>query len=343
MNLDDIKITPLLDNLYLQKISDEEYFSIKYSNYISNSRLGLINPKQEGSIDKFFEGFKPIYSSSLDVGSAVHALTLQPEWFTIVDTVDKPTGKMGAIVEELFKVCQGKEANEKVVKEAATKVDYYKGNVTPTRYDEIVTKYNLYREAKIKYLETNPEKTPIYLDSKSRETSYNCINAINNNKHIQNILHPKGLIEDPISEMEQAILLDVRIDMPDTAPFILKLKAKLDNYVINFEQNEIQVNDIKTLGKILSEFKSNVDKYRYNREIAMYSYLLLLVAEKFYNVKNPIIKGNYLVVSTIPQYYSKVVAMTKKDFIEGFNEFKYLLRLVAYEVATKYKDFAIWI
>ena len=63
-----IKITPLMDPLRLQKISDEEYFSKKYSNYISNSRLGLINPEQDGSPEKFFAGFKPVYSAAFDLG-----------------------------------------------------------------------------------------------------------------------------------------------------------------------------------------------------------------------------------------------------------------------------------
>lgn len=57
MRLADIKLTPIIETLQLLKITDEEYFSPKYKNYISNSRLGLLNPKQGGSITKFFEGF----------------------------------------------------------------------------------------------------------------------------------------------------------------------------------------------------------------------------------------------------------------------------------------------
>ena len=72
----------------------------------------------------------------------------------------------------------------------------------------------------------------------------------------------------------------------------------------------------------------------------MYSFLLSLVAKKYYDLSNPVVKGNYLVVSTIPQYYTKVVPMTKKMFIEGFNEFRRLLKLVAHYVATDYKYFA---
>ena len=60
-----------MDTLRLQKISDEVYFSERYANYISNSRLSLINPSQEGSPEKFFAGFKPIYSAAFDLGRKI--------------------------------------------------------------------------------------------------------------------------------------------------------------------------------------------------------------------------------------------------------------------------------
>ena len=45
MELKDIKLRPLIETLKLEKISDAVYFSTKYSGYVSNSRLGLINPR----------------------------------------------------------------------------------------------------------------------------------------------------------------------------------------------------------------------------------------------------------------------------------------------------------
>ena len=70
MELTDVKITPLIDTLRLQKIDDEEYFSAKYSGYISNSRLSLIDPKEGGSPEAFFEGLSKHnkYSDALIFG-----------------------------------------------------------------------------------------------------------------------------------------------------------------------------------------------------------------------------------------------------------------------------------
>jgi hypothetical protein len=64
----DIKLTPIIESLKLEKIDDSVYFSKKYSNYISNSRLGLL---KSGGAKAFFEGFKPIFSSSLDLGKII--------------------------------------------------------------------------------------------------------------------------------------------------------------------------------------------------------------------------------------------------------------------------------
>ncbi len=343
--MNDIKITPLLETLHLQKISDDEYFSKKFSNYISNSRLGLINPKQDGSPEKFFQGFKSIYSSSLELGSAVHCMCLQKELFNIVDSVDKPTGKMGAMAEELFKIWHGSIPTSKDILEVAKKIDYYGGNLSPKRIEEVKEKCKNYWITKNRHLRTRGDdsRVDLYLDPKSRETAYNCIRAVENSRSIQELLHPTGVVENPITENELGILLDIKVEMPNTQPFILKLKAKLDNFTIDKETNTICTNDIKTLGRIVSEMNINIEKYHYNRELSFYSWLLSLCAEKFYGITNPIIKANYLVVSTIPSYYTKVVPMTKKMFLEGWNEAVYLIKLVAKYVATEYKDFGIWI
>lgn len=69
MILNEIKLTPLIDTLRLEKIDDAIYFSEKYNGYVSNSRLGLLNPRQEGSPEKFFAGFKPVgYAPALELG-----------------------------------------------------------------------------------------------------------------------------------------------------------------------------------------------------------------------------------------------------------------------------------
>ena len=335
-----IKIQPIIETLQLCKIPDSIYFN-KYSNYISNSRLGLM--KSEGP-EAFFAGFKPIYSSSLDLGSAVHEIILQSDLFTICEEVDKPTAKLGVLSDKIYNILKGELPTPEQICNVASEIDYYHGLLTEKQIQNVFDKCTGYwasrRDFEASYSDS---KEVIFLDKRTRETAQNCILALKNNKYIQDILHPTSDFGEIISENEQAILLDVLVEIPELhSKFILKLKSKLDNYIVNVLENEIQVNDIKTLGRVVSEFDVNIEKYSYNRELAMYSFLLSLVSKKYYNLDNPTVKGHYLVVSTIPQYYTKVVPMTKKMFIEGFVEFKSLLKKVAYYVATDYKEFGIW-
>ena len=129
MKLDNIKITPLIDTLRLQKISDEVYFSERYANYISNSRLSLINPEQEDNPQAFFEGLSKNnkYSDALIFGSAVHELTLQPELFYLCFDVDRPTAKAGFMADELYSKFKGNVPTDEAIKDASNKIDYYKG------------------------------------------------------------------------------------------------------------------------------------------------------------------------------------------------------------------------
>lgn len=332
MQLSEIKLTPLLDTLQLVKISDAEYFSPKYGECISNSRLGLLNPRQGGSPESFFTGFKDEgFISSLVIGSAVHELVLQNESFELAPALGKPTAKMGAMADELYPVWLKHPIRTSDITEASNKINYYKGKLTPDRIKQVNEQCIPYWKAR-KQLVSNSNKELIYLDDKSRDTVYNCVEALTNNPQVQELLHPSGLIDAPISLNENALLLDVQAECPNGKTFIIHLKAKLDNFTIDLESDTVVVNDVKTIGKVVSEIDSNISKYHYNRELAMYLFLLRLYVIKEYGIENPTMKANYLVVSTVPQYYTKVRAMTKKECYEGLHEFRTLLRYAAYQI-----------
>lgn len=332
MQLSEIKLTPLLDTLQLIKISDAEYFSPKYGECISNSRLGLLNPRQGGSPESFFTGFKDEgFISSLVIGSAVHELVLQNESFELAPALGKPTAKMGAMADELYPVWLEHPIRTSDITEASNKINYYKGKLTPDRIKQVNEQCIPYWKAR-KKLVSNSNKELIYLDDKSRDTVYNCAEALTNNPQVQELLHPSGLIDAPISLNENALLLDVQAECPNGKTFIMHLKAKLDNFTIDLESDTVVVNDVKTIGKVVSEIDSNISKYHYSRELAMYLFLLRLYVIKEYGIENPTMKANYLVVSTVPQYYTKVRAMTKKECYAGLHEFRTLLRYAAYQI-----------
>ncbi len=333
--LDSIKVEPILESLQLCKIEDSIYFSKEYSKYISNSRLSLINPEQDNDPKAFFEGIGKHnkYSDSLVFGSAVHCLVLQNELFHLCFDADRPTGKTGFMADKLYSVVidntVSKEFKRAAIYSASNEIDYYKDSLTDNKLKILLNKCSRYWNDRKNYESKKLKSTPIYLDQKNRERVQYCIASLNRNSEANKLLNPKGLINDPISKNEEAILIDFLVSMPNGNKVVLKFKAKLDNYTIDFDTNTICVNDLKTLGRAVDEFEYNFYNFRYYRELAIYNYLLSLCANKFYDITNPIIKSNCIVISTIPDYDVRIYNLTKHDFIKGWIEFKNLIKLVA--------------
>ena len=328
----DIKLIPLLDTIQLLDISDDVYFSKQYSNYISNSRLKLINPDQGGSPMLYKKGFDSSGSSDAFFrGSAVHCIVLQPDDYVIAPLTTRPTAKLGFVADECYKsFTETLSVTDEQIIAAATKIDYFKDSLTPERIASIRTCCQDYWSGRSDWeSRSGNTKEPIFLDAKSWDIVTTCIKSVENNKDIQKLLHPEGIKQEPIICNEGTLLMDVRA-IVDGQETVLKLKAKLDNFTINLETNTIVLNDLKTSGHILADFGSNsFINYHYSRQGAMYLWMLKLYAEKTYNLVNPNMYVNFMVVSTIPDYRSGVYKCKNCEIAQGMYEFKRLLRMVA--------------
>lgn len=330
-----VKLIPLFDTIQLIEMSDEEYFSEKWAGYISNSTLALINPDQDGSPQIYKEGLSkhPKYSDSLVFGSAVHELVLQPKEFAVVNNVDRPTAKMGAMADELYKTFLSNKGvvSDKDIIAASDKIDYYKGKMDSIKIENVKDKcINYWWDRRNWETEHNNLGTePIYLDPKSREKLQLCLASVEANKEVQDLLHPKGVFEEPISMNEAALFMDVKAEH-EGKETILKLKGKLDNFTIDTETNEVVLNDLKTTGHWLIDFGDSFKKYHYNRQMAMYAWMLRSYVEKQYNIKPSSLMANMLLVCTVPDYRAGVFRVTNGEIRKGFLEFKDLLQRVAY-------------
>lgn len=330
-----VKLIPLLDTIQLIEMSDEEYFSDKWAGYISNSKLALINPDQDGSPQIYKEGLSKHskYSDSLVFGSAVHELVLQPKEFAVVNNVDRPTAKMGAMADELYKTFLSNKGvvSDKDIIAASDKIDYYKGKMDSIKIENVKDKcINYWWDRRDWETEHNNLGTePIYLDPKSREKLQLCLASVETNKEVQDLLHPKGVFEEPISMNEAALFMDVKAEH-EGKETILKLKGKLDNFTIDTETNEVVLNDLKTTGHWLIDFGDSFKKYHYNRQMAMYAWMLRSYVEKQYNIKPSSLMANMLLVCTVPDYRAGVFRVTNGEIRKGFLEFKDLLQRVAY-------------
>ena len=323
-----IKIKPLLDTLQLEDISDDVYFSNKFKNYISNSRLGKLI--KEGA-EAFFKNEPSPYNPSFEFGTLLHTMVLEPEDHEVIKDVFKPTAKAGLMADALYK-SDGTNPSNDEIKAQSYIIGYYKDKLTPTRIVEFRNKAELYWRDRYIYEQNNPfkegDKKRIYTNEGNYNLLVECLKQLDSNVNIQKLLHPEGITEEPYVANEHAILMDVEIEIPEYESRIYHLKAKLDNFTIDRESNVITVNDLKTTSRPLPYF--DLEYFSYQREIAFYSFLLKLCAKKFFDLPSPEVKGNFLVVSTVPDYSTTIVPMTSKLYNQGWKEVTYLLKVVAY-------------
>jgi len=320
-----ILIKPLLETLRWEDMPDEEYFSEKYSDCVSNSRLSLINPEQGGSPERYLAN-QHFYSDSFLLGSAVHAEVLQPGEFNIIGNIDRPTAKLGLMADELFKYYPNITVDDIIA--ASNKINYYKGKMDDKKcqlvYDNCLPYW-----AKLKDLYDSKAitKEPIFLDNNTKNKYDACVTSIKNNREIVSLLEPEGFFDDVIVGNEVAFfIVFLAVDTETGQTIEIPFKAKLDNFTI--VGNDVTLNDLKTTGHWLDKFKESFNKYHYYRQMGAYSWLLRLYAEKN-NIKVDSFKANMLVVSTVPDYRSGIFKVRTSDVQRGFDEFKYLLKLVA--------------
>lgn len=240
---------------------------------------------------------------------------------------------MGAMADELYKTFLSNKGvvSDKDIIAASDKIDYYKGKMDSIKIENVKDKcINYWWDRRDWETEHNNLGTePIYLDPKSREKLQLCLASVEANKEVQDLLHPKGVFEEPISMNEAALFMDVKAEH-EGKETILKLKGKLDNFTIDTETNEVVLNDLKTTGHWLIDFGDSFKKYHYNRQMAMYAWMLRSYVEKQYNIKPSSLMANMLLVCTVPDYRAGVFRVTNGEIRKGFLEFKDLLQRVAY-------------
>lgn len=344
----EIQIIP--ESIKLIKLTDEQYFSSEYSEYISNSKLGLINPDEGGSLEKYIQGYSGDYSDSFELGSAVHSIVLQPDEYVIAP-VNKPTGKLGLFADHAFAEMTKGTSKDIAIEKASISANYYSGKLTEKRLSTALESCEPYWKARLEYekeIDNTLNKKQVYLSIPLLEKYKQCLAGINSNPKIKEVFYPSGLLQASEVYNEYALFaeVDVTIDGKTTR---LKLKSKLDNFTINHETQEFTLNDLKTSGKPVSFFMGNwvktpesedkvwydgsFQKYHYYRQLGMYIWILsCYLQHQGINYKP---KSNIVVVETIPDYKTKVYPIGGKHIKQGLDEFKKLLILVAEWIEKK--------
>ena len=324
-----IKIIP--ESVKLLRLSDEEYFSDTYKDYISNSSLSLLDPANNGSIKKFLDGYKNDYSESFELGSAVHLECLQKGEYKIID-IDKPTSKLGVFSEKLYNLRKEGLPIYKAIQEASIQANYYANKLNDKKIKNALTQLLPYYLQRLEL----PEDNYVILPSRLYEKYTMMMKSINSNKKFLAKLNPNDEFKDNVKIYnEYAILCEIDIDGR-----IIKFKGKLDNFTVDEENKKITLNDLKTTGKPINYFMGNYiykengerqwyngsfQRYNYYRQLAVY---LILLKKALPQYSDYSYNCNMLVVEALPDYKSDIFKVSLKHLQQGLEEFKNLLKLV---------------
>lgn len=333
----DFQIVPNFNSVHREAISDEVYFSTKYSKFVSNSKLKYINPEEGGSPGLFKSN--PKFSSTSTVrGSSVHEVILQPEEFELAPKIGKPTAKLGLVMDEIDKyLTQNPNMDIKTaIKSASQNVDYY-ANSIDSKIDFIKTTWEEYSKKLNELKAKKSDKEQIILNDADWDVVNSCIESLQANSEIMAKLHPKDIFGDPIeSHCEDALFMDFVVIYKGTRCTTLRFKLKIDNWTIDFENKVITLNDLKTSGKTINNFmksEGSFNHYHYYRQFSVYSTILWYYCMKKFGITKEQgwkLNCNVCVVETIPNYWSRCYTVSDTQLKRGTKELNQLLKRVAY-------------
>jgi len=357
----------------LENVPDEEYFGSAYRDFISNSQLKLINPEEGGAPTRFLEGFSSDSKSpALELGSAVHQMILEKDKY-FLSPVDKPSGKVGAICDLLYKYKNEGYSEQIALTMACEEEDYYKGKMTQKKYDDVLSKGQEYLE----FLKIQDEQPgAIVLTELQKEKLDGCLSSVKHNKLLMDLLFPPPYIEDDlgcreavdiVSYHEDVMIMEFVASIPNEEfddPLFnevirLKLKAKIDNWSIDFTRKIVTLNDLKTTGKPLNTFpgittqrtdvngdtynvfeKGSFQSYHYYRQFAQYLFMLKKYVEHVHGVDNSWkFVVNVIVVETNKPHMSHAFKVGNKWIKTGYDEFVNLLKRVSYHKLRGFDKF----
>lgn len=356
MDLSKYKLQFLIETVNMKNISDEEYFSSKYKEYSSNSKLSYINPLQEGSPTKYKEGLKSGFNSSFDLGSAVHALFLQPNDFVLSEYSGKPTAKLGEFIYEFRKArIKGLSLIDASLV-ASEKADYYKGKLSDKIIKTAIQKgLDYYIQMLHGLYEDEFGRGVIVLNKKQLEDCKACLGSLKGNSLIYQVMFMQNFFDTCKIFNEEALFIDLLITIPDGRDIILPMKLKLDNYKIDPSEKTIYLNDLKTSAKNINYFMGgniplfdeignkngeqwidgSFQKYHYYRQIAFYLIVLQIYCKSL-GYEGYTYKANMAVVQTLPEFSSKLHTVSEKYIKLGMEEFKELICRVAFHELNGY-------
>ncbi len=178
------------------------------------------------------------------------------------------------------------------------------------------------------YLLENESET-FFINEKSKETLEKCN---------ESVCAIKQYLNSQIGEhhYEEAIFGTFTYENDykgNQTPTILKVKAKIDNFIINHESKTIILNDLKTTISSIDEFmETSFNKFRYDRQFAFYLYLLNNAINKQDEYK---LLANVITISKLDGKH-EIFKINQSSIEKGYYEFQDCLKRIGFHETYGY-------
>jgi len=297
------------------ELEQEFYSKPLYLSYSGLNKL-LFSPKlyykhyilqqREEKLDSYLIDGKVIHNLLLDDGSFDKNFILLPS--------NLPTGNSRLVIDKIYNL----------VKEGPGLLSNY-----TTEILAILKEINLHQSLKTdeqRIAKIVTEENIIYFeflklkgskDLIDSETLQRCNEAVDVLKNESRVTELLGTYR---SEMENSKIYN-ELELSLESSILLRpfgLKGIVDNIKVDYDKKIVYINDLKTTGKTISDFKETIEYYNYNLQAAIYH---KLVNEKLKDIMNADwdIVFNFIVVDKYAQVYafevSKVTMMTWLDIL----------------------------
>ncbi len=248
--------------------------------------------------------------SHLVEGRALHCLLLEGEKFNeqfVVSLASLPGDNARKVIDKVYALsCQGGceslslSEHEETIIDVLREINLHQSLKTDQqRVEKILTAENInYYE----FLKSKGSKTVIDQETYDKLKGY--VELILNNESVTSLLQ----LGSPNSWSE--------VPLDTETKYSFGLKGIIDNYVYDPETKVVTVNDFKTTGKTISEFKETVDYYHYWMQAAIY---YKLIEGNFKGLSE--IRFNFIVIDKYQQVFAfPVCAATLHSWIWELEE-----------------------
>ena len=289
-----------------QELEKEFYSKPLYLSYSGLNKI-IFSPKlyykhyilqqREEKLDSYLIDGKVIHNLLLDDGSFEKNFILLPS--------NLPTGNSRLVIDKIFEKHKEHVLSSfgtigtlddfgKDILEILKQINLHQSLKTDAqRFAKIITEENI---SYFEFLKLKGSKDLIY-----SETLQRCNEAVDVLKNDSKVTDLLGTYR---SEMENTkIYNELELSLESSVlGRAFGLKGIIDNIKVDYDNKTVYINDLKTTGKTISDFKETIEYYNYNLQAAIYHKLVKNMLKDIMNADWNIV-FNFIVVDKYTQVY----------------------------------------